>query len=93
MDKEIRDVFGDGEYHVVREEVMPKNVKKEKKKEKPKKVSWKEEEFEREAKLWGLSEEDKQIAKAEGFTPADFVEAEERMDDILDTDEWEDKKR
>ena len=40
-----------------------------------------------------LSEEDKQIAKAEGFTPADFVEAEERMDDILDTDEWEDKKR
>lgn len=93
MDKEVRDVFGDGEYHVVREEVMPKNVKKEKKKEKPKKVSWKEEEFEREAKLWGLSEEDKQIAKAEGFTPADFVEAEERMDDILDTDEWEDKKR
>lgn len=93
MDKEIRDVFGDGEYHVVREEVMPKNVKKEKKKEKPKKLSWKEEEFEREAKLWGLSEEDKQIAKAEGFTPADFVEAEERMDDILDTDEWEDKKR
>ena len=92
MDKEIRDVFGDGEYHVVREEVMPKNVKKEKKKEKPKKLSWKEEEFEREAKLWGLSEEDKQIAKAEGFTPADFVEAEERMDDILDTDEWEDKK-
>ena len=93
MDKEIRDVFGDGEYHVVREEVMPKNVKKEKKKEKTKKLSWKEEEFEREAKLWGLSEEDKQIAKAEGFTPADFVEAEERMDDILDTDEWEDKKR
>lgn len=93
MDKEIRDVFGDGEYHVVREEVMPKNFKKEKKKEKPKKLSWKEEEFEREAKLWGLSEEDKQIAKAEGFTPADFVEAEERMDDILDTDEWEDKKR
>ena len=93
MDKEIRDVFGDGEYHVVREEVMPKNVKKEKKKEKTKKLSWKEEEFEREAKLWGLSEEDKQIAKTEGFTPADFVEAEERMDDILDTDEWEDKKR
>ena len=92
MDKEVRDVFGDGEYHVVREEVMPKNVKKEKKKEKTKKLSWKEEEFEREAKLWGLSEEDKQIAKAEGFTPADFVEAEERMDDILDTDEWKDKK-
>ena len=39
------------------------------------------------------SEEDKRIAKAEGFTPADFVEAEEGMDDILDTDEWEDKKR
>lgn len=45
-------------------------------------------EFEREAKLWGLSEEDKRIAKQERMSPADFIEAEERDDDELYTDEW-----
>lgn len=93
LTKEIRDTFGG--YEEIQEvvEEKPKKVKKDKKKEEVKKLSWEEEEFEREAELWGLSEEDKMIAKAEGFTPADFVEAEERMDDILDTDEWEDKKK
>lgn len=54
------------------------------------KVSWKEEEFEREADLWGLSKEDRGIAKEERMSPADFIEAEERDDDELFTDEWED---
>lgn len=52
----------------------------------------KDEEFEREAELWGLSEEDKRIAKEERMSPADFVEAEERDDDELITDEWEEDK-
>lgn len=47
--------------------------------------------FDREAKLWGLSEEDKRIAKEERMSPADYVEAEERDDDELVTDEWEEK--
>ena len=46
-------------------------------------------EFERDAKLWNLSEEDKRIAKEERMSPADFIEAEERDDDELITDEWE----
>ena len=50
------------------------------------------ENFDKEAKLWGLSEEDKRIAKEERMTPADFVEAEERDDDELITDEWEEDK-
>lgn len=58
-------------------------------KSKEKEMSWKEKEFEREAKLWGLSEEDKRIAKEERMSPADFIEAEERDDDELVTDEWE----
>lgn len=45
--------------------------------------------FDREADLWGLSNEDRRIAKEERMTPADFIEAEERADDVLDTDEWE----
>lgn len=57
---------------------------------KKQKVSWKEEEFEREADLWGLSKEDRRIAKEERMSPADFIEAEERDDDELFTDEWED---
>jgi len=40
----------------------------------------------------GLSEEDKRIAKEERMSPADFVEAEERDDDELITDEWEEDK-
>ena len=43
--------------------------------------------FEEEANLWGLSEEDRRIAKEERLSPADYIEAEERDDDVLDTDE------
>lgn len=50
-----------------------------------------DEKFEKEAKLWSLSEEDKRIAKEERMSPADFIEAEERDDDELVTDEWEDE--
>ena len=56
---------------------------------KTQKISWREEEFENEANLWGLSQEDKIIAKEEKMTPAEFIEAEERDDDELFTDEWE----
>ena len=54
---------------------------------KEKELSWKEKEFEKEAKLWGLSAEDKRIAKEERMSPADFIEAEEIDDDELITDE------
>lgn len=57
------------------------------KKTKPKEKTWREEEFDRETELWGLSEEDKRIAREEGMTPADFVEAEEYDDDELLLDE------
>jgi hypothetical protein len=56
------------------------------------KRNYKDEEFDKEAKLWGLSKEDKRIAKEERMSPADFVEAEERDDDELITDEWEEDK-
>lgn len=56
---------------------------------KEKELSWKEKEFDKEAKLLGLSESDKRIAKEERMSPADFIEAEERDDDELITDEWE----
>ena len=52
-------------------------------------LSWSEEQFESEADLWGLSKEDRKIAKEERMSPADFIEAEERDDDELFTDEWE----
>ena len=55
----------------------------------PNKLSWKEKQFEKEADLWGLSSEDRRLAKEERMSPADFIEAEERNDDELDTDEWE----
>jgi len=54
-----------------------------------KKYKEKQSEFDREADLWGLSEEDRRIAKEERMSPADYVEAEERDDDELFTDEWE----
>lgn len=57
------------------------NTKKEK--------SWKEKEFEREADLWGLSKEDREIAKEERMSPSEFIEAEEYNDDDLFLDEWE----
>ena len=53
------------------------------------KISWQDEEFKREADLWGLSQEDRRIAKEERMSPADFIEAEERDDDELFTNEWE----
>lgn len=56
------------------------------------KRNYKDEEFDKEAELWGLSEEDKRIAKEERMSPADFIEAEERDDDELITDEWEEDK-
>jgi len=67
------------------QEISPLNIKTKSKE----KISWREEEFEREANLWGLSKEDRRIAKEERMSPADFIEAEERDDDELFTDEWE----
>lgn len=43
--------------------------------------------FDKEARLWGLSQEDRKRAREEGFSPADYVEAEERDDDELLDDE------
>lgn len=72
--------------NVIEEEpIYESNIKEKKEKE----MSWEEEEFEREADLWGLSEEDRRIAKEERMSPADFVEAEEYDDDELLLDEWE----
>lgn len=65
------------------------HTKNDSKAKKTQKLSWQEEEFEREADLWGLSQEDRRIAKEERMSPADFIEAEERDDDELFTDEWE----
>ena len=68
-----------------------KNKTKNKMVKKYKDKSYKDLEFDREADLWGLSKEDRRIAKEERMSPADFIEAEERDDDELLTDEWEDK--
>lgn len=43
--------------------------------------------FDKEADLWGLSKEDRKIAKQERMSPADYIEAEERNDDNLDYDD------
>jgi len=64
-------------------------ISNKRKKQKKNKKSYKEEQFEREADLWGLFKEEKRIAKEERMSPADFIEAEERDDDVLDTDERE----
>ena len=53
------------------------------------KSSWFDNKFEKEADLWGLSKEDRRIAKEERMSPADFIEAEEYDDDELLKDEWE----
>ena len=50
---------------------------------------WFDNKFEKEADLWGLTKEDRRIAKEEGMSPADFIEAEEYDDDELFKDEWE----
>lgn len=53
------------------------------------KSSWFDNKFEKEADFWGLSKEDRRIAKEERMSPADFIEAEEYDDDELFKDEWE----
>lgn len=62
----------------------PRNIKT-----KIRKDSYKDLKFDNEAKLWGLSEEDKKIAKKERMSPADFIKAEETDDDELIYNEWE----
>lgn len=37
--------------------------------------------------IWGLSKEDKRIARKERMSDADYIEAEERDDDNLDYDD------
>ena len=59
------------------------NLKKITPKQKKKDIS----QFDKESELWSLSNEDKRIAKEERMTPADYIEAEERNDDNLDTDD------
>lgn len=54
-------------------------------------TNYKDLKFDKEADLWGLSKEDRKIAKQERMSPADFIEAEERDDDELVNDEWDDK--
>lgn len=57
---------------------------------KPKRGSkTKKDKFDREADLWGLSKEDRRLAKEERMSPADYVEAEEYDDDELLKDDWE----
>ena len=52
-----------------------------------KKTNIKESQFDKEAKLWGLTEEDKRIAKEERLSPSDYIEAEERdNDELIDDD-------
>lgn len=53
------------------------------------KKSWKEKEFDKQADLWGLSKEDRRIAKQERMSPADYAEAEEYDDDELLKDDWD----
>ena len=48
---------------------------------------YKEKEFEKEADKWGLSKKDRERAKNERMSPAEYVEAEERDDDDLDDDD------
>jgi len=43
--------------------------------------------FDKESNLWGLSKEDRQIAKQERMSPADYIESLERDDDNLDSDD------
>jgi len=42
--------------------------------------------FDKEAKLYNMSKEDKKIAKEERMSPSDYIEAEENDDDNLDYD-------
>lgn len=43
--------------------------------------------FDKEADMLKLSSEDRKIAKSERMSPSDYIEAEERDDDNLDTDD------
>ena len=86
----IYNIFSKNKIHINFPEPSFKETKV--KPDKTVKRNYKDEEFERKAELWRLSEEDKRIAKEERMSPADFVEAEERDDDELITDEWEEDK-
>ena len=66
----------------VEEPVLEKKTTKSQKQ----KISWRDKEFDKQARLWGLSKEDKKIAKEERMSPADYVEALENDDDELDED-------
>lgn len=67
--------------------ITPKeNTKKNNTNNKKDTKSYKDIEFDKEAELWGLSKEDKKIAKEERMSPADYIEAEEYDDDNLDID-------
>lgn len=77
----IYQITNENDNHIKKTSNKIKNNSKEK--------DWKEIEFDNEADLWGLSKEDRRIAKEERMTPAEFIEAEERDDDELFTDEWE----
>jgi len=46
-----------------------------------------DDEFDKEAKKYNLSKKDKEIAKKEHMTPAEYIEAEERDDDNLEYDD------
>lgn len=82
-DKKDKDVI----YYVDSGNKEKKNNVKEKKVTTKKKEEMSD--FDKEADLWGLSEEDRRIAKQERMSPADYVEAEEYDDDELLKDDWD----
>lgn len=87
----VYNIFSKNKIHYDYPKLSNIKVKDSKIKKAPRK-NYKEEQFDKEAELWGLPEEDKRIAKEERMSPADFIEAEERDDDELITDEWEENK-
>ena len=50
--------------------------------------NYNDESFEKEADKWGLSKKDRERAKEERMSPAEYIEAEERDDDDLDDDDY-----
>lgn len=79
--KEIMNSLPNIEVFDYKEETKSNHKEKQKRKNK---ISWKDKEFEKESNLWGLSNEDKRIAKEERMSPADYDEAVENDDDELD---------
>ena len=43
--------------------------------------------FDKESDIYNLSDEERKIAKKERMSPSDYIEAEERDDENLDSDE------